>query len=220
VVDARSKSKQWFEQMPESEEELPMAEIAIVMGVSDAKLVAKGFQEYYAVAQEIADKLHELLPDAIPEFKLPEPETSKAGGGTLYFYPLPEELKIDEKITPNAGLSDQVLVVSTSRTLSERILASKPLTVKKGLLAKRTDPLASASLFNWPALVDALEPWINYGIEQQMEDAEDDDVKKIEDQVETGLEILRCFRGCVSTTYFENKAVVTHRESTWQDLEK
>lgn len=220
VLDARSKSKQWFEQMPESEEELPMAEIAIVLGVSDAKLVAKGFQEYFDVAQAIVDKLHEIDPDKVPEIKLPEPETAKAGGGTLYFYPLPEDLKIDEKITPNAGLSDQILVLSTSRAMSERILASKPLAIKKGPLAKRTAPLAGASLFNWSGLVDALEPWINYGIEQQMDDADDDQIKGIEDQVETGLQILRCFRGCVSTKYFEDKAVVTHRESTWQDLDK
>ena len=37
-------------------------------------------------------------------------------------------------------------------------------------------------------------------------------------QVRTGIEVLKCFRGYTSATYFEDKALVTHGLAVFEDL--
>ena len=59
VLDAKATSKQWFHDLPQNGHSLPMLEPAIVLGVSDAELVKKGFSEYQNVADEIVRKIKE-----------------------------------------------------------------------------------------------------------------------------------------------------------------
>ncbi len=105
--------------------------------------------------------------------------------------------------------------------------------MKKGPIAQRgSDPIASACHFNWPGLVDAIKPWVEFGVEYYMASeavntgdskdefttAQQDAFADIMDQIETGAEILKCFRGYSSVTYVEGSVIITHRESVWQDL--
>ena len=42
--------------------------------------------------------------------------------------------------------------------------------------------------------------------------------KAIIEQIGTGAEILKCYRGTTSVTYLEDGATVTHRESVFEDV--
>jgi hypothetical protein len=43
-------------------------------------------------------------------------------------------------------------------------------------------------------------------------------VGDIRKQVRTVLDVLKCYRGSTSATYFDGKVLVTHSESAFRDL--
>lgn len=235
VLEAKTTSAKWHEAMPPADKPLPLFELAVVTGVSDAALLQKAFGEYYAVAQEALDKLHKALPDEVPEIKLVPPKTKKVGAASMFYYDLPEHLGLDKQIAPNAGLAKNVGVLSYSPAQTERLLTKTP-TPTTGPLARRNQPLVSAMSFNFAALIDALSPWIDYGFDMagglQIADEGADDLgeaglvlqadagtmKFIKEQVAVVLDVLKCFRGGTSATYLEGKALVTQFEWQFQDL--
>ena len=224
VLDAKIVSKQWFKEMPTASQPLPMLEPAIVCGVSDAVLLKKALGEYRAIFNDAIAKVRELVPNLeIPDWvKIPEPETRKTKDGTIYSYQLPATWGVDKQIAPNLALSDKVMVTSISPDQSQRLLAGTPLKVKSGPLADLKQPLAAAAYFNWPALVDAVGPWVEYGFTQyatlsgQQPAALNETLK----QVRTVMDVLKVFRGISSVTYFEDKVLVTHTVTVIEDLPK
>jgi hypothetical protein len=231
VLDADIVSKQWHRDMPESSKPLPMFELGIIYGVSDAKLVRRGFSEYFDVTQAFLEKLHTNFPDDIPEITLPKPETASDNGVSLFKYPVPADLGLDKQIVPTAGLSDQVAVFSTSASQARRLLGRSKFTPSAGPLSALDRPLAGAGYFNFAGFIDKLGPWVEYiaiGVassqaisteETVVQDAEQaPELKAILDQVHTGLEILKCFRGASSVTYLEKGITVTHSETVVKDL--
>jgi hypothetical protein len=236
VLDAQLRSKQWQQMLPAMDKPMPMLEPALVLGVSDAELLKKAVSEYRMIVNEMISKLHDLNP-SIPEFQIPEPQTKAVAGGTIYYHPIPEELGVDKQISPNAGLSNHVAVLAISQTHSERLLANTPLK-GSGPLADLKRPLAAAVVFDFAGAMTALEPWIEFGVEEAMKHqpalppaveeksgkpvaAAPGGMPSLEDilkQVRTGIEVLKCFRGYTSATYFEDKALVTHGLAVFEDL--
>lgn len=164
VMDAKLKSKQWHKAMPPSEKELPMLELAFVSGISDPELVKQAASEYFNVAQAALDRLHEAVPDAFPEIKLPKPESREFPAGTVYYYKVARNLGLDIWLAPNAGLSDQFLVLSLLPKVTLRLLQPQPLQLD-GPLANVERPLAAATHFNFAGTLDALQPWVEYGLQ-------------------------------------------------------
>ncbi len=218
--------------MPESSQALPMFELGIVYGVSDAKLVRRGFSEYFDVTQAFLDKLHENFPDEILEIKLPKPDTATDNGVSVFQYPLPAEAGLDKQIVPTLGLSDQVALFSTSGSQARRLLSRSKFTPPPGPLSNVDRPLAGAGYFDFSGFLDKVSPWVDYIVTQVAasqaisteETALQDDVeqapqlKAILDQFHTGFEIAKCFRGISSVTYIEDGVTVTHSESVFKDL--
>jgi hypothetical protein len=245
VLDARLTSTQWQKDMPAAKRELPLPEIGLVYSVSDAELVKKASAEFFAVGREALAKLRAAAPDTVPEFELQPPQTRDFPEGTVYYYALPGEWGVDPQIAPNAGLSKNVLALSLTPKLSVRLLASAPLAID-GPLARRDQPLAAAGYMNWAGLVDAIGPWIDYGIDvgtqppaRPIEEARREDKAEdqgqvavelqddgggaalklfIKPQVKAFLEVLRCLGTSSSVTYVEDGAVVRHSEWHLQDL--
>ena len=244
VVDAQLTSTQWFAQMPESPHPLPMLEMAMVMGVSDAELLKQGCQEYFAVSQAIANILHELEPDEIPKTDIPAPKERQVGDSTIYYYMLPQDMGIDKRIAPNAGLSKDVAVLSLAPLHTKRILEAASAANSGPVAQYKDKPLASASGFNFAALVDAFVPWVEYGMiagaEFGVQEFDDDfepapgefgdpdfggpgfggpGPAEMKAYIQTGAEILKCFRGFSSVTYLEDGVQVTRGEWHFEDLE-
>jgi hypothetical protein len=237
VLDAKITSSQWHQQMPASKAPLPMAEMALVVGVSDAALVRKAFAEYKSIADEVLVKLKELNPGEIPaDFKLPDATARAVKRGTIYSYALPKEAQLDAQLAPNAGLGEKLAVLSLAPKHTERLMEAAPL-VANGPLADTKRPLASIAHFNWAALVDAVLPWVEYGVraaepsaQAALEDAPAEDEAGAADagdqartafilqHVRTVAEALKALGAINSVTYAERGALVTHTEWRFEDV--
>jgi hypothetical protein len=217
VLDAKVTSKQWHAAMPEAARPLPLPEIALVFGVSDAALLRKAFSEYRSIANDLIAEVRKLDTDGnIPDFKIPPPKSRKLKNGELFFYPLPAQLGLDPQIAPNAGLSDRVATLALTQEHTERLLSRTPPKTTGGPLADANRPRAAAVYMNCSAFVDAVTPWVEWGVRLGMGDAkETDDILK---QIRDGMEVLKVFRSYSSSSYFEDKALVTHSEMVVQDL--
>ncbi len=214
VIDGKFATKRLQAELPEWEKAMPLPELGLVLGVSDAKLLKQGVSEYFAVAGELLDVIRKHDPHAIPEnFRLPLPQVTEASGGTIYSYPPPPECGLDKNIIPNAGLSDNVAVLSLSTTQTERLLRKTPLTAG-GVLSKTDRPLAVAVWFNWAALLDVATPWIDYGLEQIDEARLGGDRAAAIDQIHVLLDVLKCYRCLTLESYLEEGCLVTH--SLWE----
>jgi hypothetical protein len=231
VIDAKCTSKQWNKQQPPAEKPLPLPELALVLGVSDADLLRNACGEYRGLINQVIDHAREAQPQQVPNFQIPPPQVRQLKAGQMYFYPLPKEWGVDPQLLPNAGLSAHVAVLTLTEGHTERLLTATPLKVKGGPLADTKRPLAGAVYVDWPGLVDALTPWVEHGIRvgvaQQKAAAKDQDqpaakgssAEEILKQMRTVVEVLKVFRGYTSCTYFEDGALVTHSETVIQDLE-
>jgi hypothetical protein len=221
VLDAQLMVKQLHPQIPEFPKPMPILEPAFVVGVSDAALLRKGFAEYRSIINDLVTEVRKLNP-LIPEFQIPEPETKKAADGTLYYYPLPGELMLDKQIAPNAGLSEHVANLAVTLEHSERLLARMPLHTAGGPLADLNKPRAGAVYFNFAGFVTKVSPWVDYGVRtaiQSQGGMEATQLNTIMDQVNAGLEILKCLRTYSASVYLEDKTTVTHGETIIKDLE-
>ncbi len=227
VLDAKWTSKQWVKAMPETETAMPMPELGIVLGVSDAEALRKAMSEYREIANDALTKI-KAWPDGdkiVGDFQVPPPETKKTKAGTLYWYSLPESWGVDPQVAPTAGLSDDVAVLTLSHSHAERLLASHPLKLDGGPLDDPKQALTGAAIIDWAGIVDAATPWVVYGTGKILEAQAGGPVparnqEAVLDQVRTVLDVLKCFRGVTSATYLEDGVQVTHYETVFRDLEK
>jgi hypothetical protein len=223
VVDAGLKSPQWLAMLPPTGKPLPIVEPALVLGVSDAKLLRKAFAEYRSIVNKLIPKLHEVAPH-FPDRQIPEPQTRNVKAGTLYFYPLPAEWGIDRQIAPTAGISNRVAVLAISPKHAERLLAAAPLKVEGGPLADVKKRRAMATYFHWAAVIQAVTPWVEQGLcvagidSSEKVEVGDESWKGVLKQVPAILQLLRVFRSYASSSYFEGPVLVTHSEMVIEDL--
>jgi hypothetical protein len=233
VIDAKWTSKQWFNRMPAADKPLPMLEAALVLGVSDADKFRQALSEYHTIVNELLAKAKDFAPPGkdIPNIQVPKPQSEKAEAGNLYVFPLPKDWGLDAQVAPTAGLSQSVFAVALSRAHAERLLASKPLKTDGGPLADSKRSLGAATYCDWPALIDALTPWVEFGLAAIPADevhlplegdlASGEKAKEeIRREARVVLEVLKCFRGFSSATYREGDTQVTHYESVYKDLGK
>jgi hypothetical protein len=222
VIDGKLASKHFVASLPETEKPMPMIEPAIVLGVSDAKLLKKGLGECREVINGLIDAVRQIEGANVPEgFEIPDPQTIEQSGRTIYSFTLPGEWGVDEKIQPNIGISDKVAVFSTSRDHTERLLNATPPGIG-GVLGKGDRPLAAAVWFHWAALVEAAGPWADFAAEQIMASQNVDEAqrKPIADQVRTALEVLKVLRTISNETYLEDGVLVNHTLAEIRDVGK
>jgi hypothetical protein len=228
VLDADIASKQWHKDMPASAEPLPMAELAIVVGVANREQLVEAMSDYREIINDAIDIAREHHPDEVPEnAELSAPEASDVSAGTVYTWKLNSELGLDEQVAPATAVTDHVGVIASSRALAERVLGEQPIASPEGALSDAESPRAVVVAFSWADLVSAVEPWVVYAIRSNMlgeeaaaQNTADDpeSVQEIYGQVKTGLSILKCFRGAWAETKREGDAWVTHSTVLVEDL--
>jgi hypothetical protein len=224
VLDASLTDSLWVDEMPLSETPLPMPTIAIAMGVSDAGAVRDGAVEYFEVIQAAINEAHEADPEGVPALELEAPKESTTSAGTIYSYELPAEWGVSDRISPSAGLSDSVLILSALPELSEKLMAgSKPEV--DGPAADFDKPLLWAAHFRCAALLETLKPWADYGIKVAIEKGDEDAqnavaaIGFVKPQVDQLIEVLQCLHSVTASTYRDGDAWVTHTETRIIDLE-
>jgi hypothetical protein len=223
VVDRKLTSLHFIEELPATKSPLPMAEPALVFGVSDAGLLKKAFTEYRESINGLLDAMRNIPGSEWPpeEVRIPEPEVKKISGGTLYSFPLPKEWGVDKQIVPNLGISDKVAVISASHAHTDRLLKVTPLS-GCSLLSKTDRPRAAAAWFDWAILLEVASPWINMAAEQIVAEEHLDKTQKqaILSQVCTGVELLKVVRSISRESYTEGGAMVHHTLLEIRDIEK
>jgi len=219
VVDAQWKSKQWLKAAPESPQALPMLELGFLLGLSDHAKFEKALEEYRLTLNEMYEKVREASRDNVPEFKIPVAETTKVKGGTLYFYPIPEDAGVDKQFTPTLGVGEKAAAFALSKGHAQRLIGSTPLPAK-GPLAEKRDVVA-VCYFDFHALLDAAEPWVDYVAQNAAKEIEDKEGKKkageVAKEVKASFEILRVFHGYTSATHVEGGVLVTHSVTIIRD---
>lgn len=232
VLDARIQSRKWFPTMPPPGKPLPMLEVGIVLGVSDAELLKKACREYFAVAQKFLTGLSQQFPNEVPPLTIPAPATTNTPEGTLYSYRQLQNLGVDAQLAPTGGLSKSVAVMTTSPSQARRVLRSTSVKLPAGFHTNFDRNLASAGFFNWPALLDAATPWAEYVVrlavngpggrneEGAVPPPDNQQTKMILGQMHDVIDVLKCFRGASTITYREAGAMVSHTKTVWQDLKK
>jgi hypothetical protein len=214
VFDARLTAKQWHNMMPAAEKDLPLPELALILGVQDAAKFRKAFQEYREIFNGLADVVRKLSPIDPGDIHIPEPDTKRIAVGTLYSYKIPAESGLDPRIMPTGGLSDSAAVFTLTQEQAKHLLSTTTWKSKEGPLSDPKRPMAAAAYLNWAGVVDAAAPWVDYALDQT------GTPKEVADQVRTVVQVLKVFRSFQSATYIENGVVVTHAETIVRDLEK
>lgn len=222
VLDAKSTSTQWTMVLPESAQPLPMLELGMIQGVSDREALEKGLKSYFDTLQEVINTLSkmsqeddfmDLFPQPIPPIQLPAPATNEAGDAKLYSYAMPPQAPVSERIAPNMGINDKMMIMSLMPEFTTRLF--KETQAEGTLLQDASRPLAAAFHFDFPALVDTIWPWVGYGMQVYGADAE---MAQYMQMVEPGLEVAKCFKGVTGISYVEGDAMVTHTEWRFEDL--
>ena len=213
VFDAKTSSKQWHAALPASADALPGPELGIVYGVSDPALLREAAAEYLRIAQRIVDVLHQAEPDRVPKVQLVAPESRQTESGMIYYYKFPQTFGLDRQVAPNAGLSEDTLVLSLVPKMTLRLLNPTDL-VATGPLADSGRSVGAVSSFDFAGLLEALIPWIDYGMMVSGEEV----APNIRQQIRTGIEIAQCFRGISRVSYKTGEAVVSHYEIRFEDV--
>jgi hypothetical protein len=220
VLDAKLTSTQFIKNMPRTEKPLTMLEPAIVVGVSDAAKLREAFAEYYNVADDFVEILKGIDKSEVPkDFKLPRPKVYNLRSGKAYGYPLPAELGVDSHILPNAGLSDNVALLSLSGKHTIRLLEENEPSIA-GIKLPTDRPLATVGGFDFAAFIDALTPWIDLGLETGSKQMPPEAVDQVRQHLKVALQVLKVYRGTVSETYVEDNVTVTHSRTEIHDVEE
>lgn len=134
--------------------------------------------------------------------------------GNLYWYAFPDELQIDGRLKPSAGLSKNVCALAVSNEHALRLLQSKPLQIDGGPLADQSRKLGGATFFKMAGLIETAEPWVDY----ILQNPEMNEMQKHAKDVRTIMQSLKMFHTYSSATYLENRAMVTHSEWHLKDV--
>ena len=161
VLDGDVTSETWYRHMDPPEEPLPMVEVGVVMGLSDADMLIEACTSGREVINDLLEEMRDASRGEMPEdFYLPSPEVTEVEGGEMFSYPW-EEMEFHEEINPNAIVSDEWLVLSLSPEHSQRMLEERPLP-ETPPLARRDEPLAGVVYIDVAGSIDAIEPWVEY----------------------------------------------------------
>ena len=220
VIDAKATSTQWFRDMPEASEPLPMLELGIVLGLSDQDKFLSGMDQLYTFVGDLMKTIQAESPDDLPEIDLPAWSERGVAGGNVYLIEIPKAAGVDGQLAGTLGVGSSYAIFTTSIPQAERVILEKPFQFE-GPLAGKTN-LLSVQHVNFAGFIDALVPWINYGfaqIPQEEGAASGFGVNAIHGQVESVLSVLRCYRGTTAIRYVEKDTIVTQTESRFVDLE-
>ena len=220
VLDAKWASARWHKEMPISPRTLPMLELGFVFGVKDADLLEKTMPLYAKWVEDMIAETAKVYPDLnIKAMTFPKAEMQSNGETKLFTWSLPEELGLDRQIAPSTGLTKKVAVAAASIGHAERLLKPTPINSELRLLKDHaTQPLSGLSLVDFTRLIDAISPWVEYGIRESHKNAGGDDPEPIITQARDFMTILQCFRGIGSITNDDNDVRVTRSQSLFRDL--
>jgi hypothetical protein len=166
-------SKQWVKDMPPSEDELPLPEFAAVTGVTDTSLFKSGFEDLFAILDDVVVAVRNKHPESIPEaYKIPRPVQSNIAAGEKFGYPIPEDCPVPPEMMPQGLFSGTNVVFSYSDKQAIALAQVKKLALGSDYI----DPQAkqsSASYVHLGRVIEFARPWVRYGLTESMASLDD-----------------------------------------------
>ena len=218
VIDGKLSVSRLHMSMPAFPKAMPLPELAILLGVSDAKAVKTAFSEYRAEVNELFAAIRQI--NRWRKSRFLRPRAWKRRGHDLFVPHFWSAWRGPQIAGLRSGQQGSGFALSPDHVA--RLLGEQPLKVDGGPLADLMKPRAAATAFNFPAFIDVLGPWTEFGIEKAQEasagQANPDMIKMIKEQLKVVFDVLKVFRGSTSSTYIEGDAIVTHSESVVRDI--
>lgn len=218
VLDGKLGSKQWSPMLPKSKKDLYVPEPAFILGISDAakfSAAIKGYRE--GLNQIIKDAAGFDPTGTLAAIKIPAPEEKALKEGKAYYYTIPLLEDITKKLQPAAVVGPNFSAITLSFEHAERLLNKTPLTSDVAKLAAIEKNLAGFCIFDNTALLEMINPWVEFGFEMMPPGI--DEAFSVKKQVKTFFEVLGTCKGTVCTTFMEDGIWVNHSISVWKDLE-
>ncbi|MEQ1828015.1 MAG: hypothetical protein ABL921_18790 [Pirellula sp.] len=188
-------SKQWVKDMPMAAELLPLPGIATVSGVKNKALLKSGFEDVFAICDDIVKTVKENHPNTVPAgYQIPRPTNSPSAMGEKFSFPIPGEYSIPAELTPHALFAGSFLFGSCSDKQSEALANVSKLQIGQGVI----DPQAkqsSAAYVHVGRLFEFVRPWFRYSLTESIESLDDNLFEDMIDDVYldydiTGKELL------------------------------
>lgn len=221
AIDNKWSSANWYKDLNQGGQALPMLEIGLVRSVQNSAQVMQALHDYRELLNDILAKAREFGAP-IPEGGIPAAESKTIGSATVYFWPIPP-IGLDEQVLPNLGTAKNLVAKSLSLKQTERLLASNPLTTQGGLL-ETNRPLHSAAVADFAKFIGTVRPWLEKfalpALLEQIPENAPPGLKRdeIPPQVRKVLDVLQCLRGFRSVSYRDADANVTRTETVVEDL--
>jgi hypothetical protein len=168
------------------------------------------------VLQAAVTAMSEIMPDKVPPVSLPAPNARPFDVGTIYYYEIPPFIGLDASIAPNAGLSDDTLVLSLVPLASQRVLGAQTLERSGPLKQSDMRPLALAWQFKMDRFVQLVRPWAAYAM--QIAEQEQTVDPMIATHVDAILDVLECVRTCSGVAFFEDGVLTYNSRTELHDL--
>jgi hypothetical protein len=219
VLDLSVSEPTWCDFMSASRKPLPLPAVQMVMQVNDAEKVKSGTTEYYRVAQDFLDLLHNLEPGEVPEITLPRPNVVEKQGATIFEFPLDPSLGASTEILPHFAVSDSAAIVGYLPAATESLLESHTLQLGSPV-AQFDRPLQAAVYCDFNRLLDATKLWIDYGFQYVAENELDESNMTffVKPQLDQMLELARPIKSATAITYYEDGVWVTRSELHIEDF--
>ncbi len=169
------KSKQWHPDLPVSDVELPIPEIAILTGIRDQEQWIAGLREVRAALNDVVAIIRRLNTHAIPEeYQIPLPSRSQSDGIATYSYPIPDNCPAPTEMSPRLSIGDGWSITSYSDGQTQSIrVPSGAISIGNGLFNPSVE-IGTAAYVDLGGLAHMLTPWIRYGLSTIQSDLDAD----------------------------------------------
>lgn len=198
---------------------MPMLELALGTTLNDGKQFKEGIAEVAAAVEDLIPKLAALdpnAPDQAKNFKIPRPNVKSLAGGDMYFYPMPPI--VDPAVLPHAYVSDKLLILGVSPTMTERMV--KEASTLPGEVINLSEPSGMGVAMDMKDFWAGVREWVGFAAEQPGSPIAPKNAEGVlnRQHLEAGLDVLGVFKKASARTYREGDYTVTHSWSHFEDV--
>jgi hypothetical protein len=156
--------------MPESDQALPIPELAILTGIRDQAAWMDGLRSLRASIQHAIEIARNKNPDAIPaDLQIPSPTLFEDDRRMVYGYPIPTDCPAPKEMMPRLSLGGGWSIASYSDQQTAAVEQRQPMSIGEGILDSDA-PLTKAAHIDVSGIARMLRPWIRFGLLQVQSD--------------------------------------------------
>ena len=238
VVDFSLTRNRWHREMPSANDPLPMPGAVMLMQFQNAAVAQQVGAVYLSAARKLLQDVKEFSSGNIPNsLEIPDPKKQSLPFGEAYSFPLSTAFGLTPDWSLHAVINEKLIAIGYFPEQTARLL--QPLSERGrnqnansdsarnswlfGPAGENASPTSGLLCFDNRQLADAVEAWLNYGLEQAKADgqsldmaiaAETEDLNLTEEELRETLAVAfkfyRTFAGFSSRSYRQENTSVRH----------